>query len=197
MIKIVITAMALIAAIAISHAFAAYVAADVDGGAADEELLLYSVYKDRYDSVRSEFDIAANGFNIDFTQTFAVDHITFGKIWCVPTIDTELNRLALFFTQDDGSIVYKTDDFESNSWLDGKARQTNRKIDCISFRDLDGDGLMDIIVISQCKNDAGMYSARAYRVGDALFQNEAGFYRDHRVSDKINRFDMNKDYLAV
>ncbi len=36
-----------------------------------------------------------------------------------------------------------------------------------------------------------------YKIGDVLFQGEDGFYRDWRLSDKLNRFSMNKSVRFV
>jgi len=91
----------------------------------------------------------------------------------------------------------KTDDFISNSWFKGQTRQINRNVLSISFGDLNGDNLDDIMVICACQNDSGLYVGKTYQVADVLFQNQAGFYRDPRVSDKLNRFDMNKTDQAV
>ena len=126
-----------------------------------------------------------------------MDHAALGKLKALPAIHWEYNRLALFFVSEDGVVIAKTDDFISNSWLEGQTRQTNRDLLSISCFDLNGDGLDDIIIISACRNDFGIYADKTYPVADVLFQNQQGFYRDPRVSDKINRFDMNKTDQAV
>ena len=157
-----------------------------------DEVALYNAYRGSFDAVRFEDDISKNGFRVIESQTFDVEHGTFGHLKLIPAIYEEYSRLVLFFALQDGSIAIKTDDFMSNTWLSGQLRQTNRDVICISCVDLDGDELLDIIIISSCRNDIGVYADKTYNVGDVLFQNETGFYRDPRISDKINRFDMNK-----
>lgn len=157
-----------------------------------DETALYNAYRDSFNSVSYEGDISKNGFRIIETQKFDVEHQTFGLLTIIPAIHVEHQRMALFFALEDETIVFKTDDFMSNTWVKGEVKQTNREVICISCTDLDGDELLDIIVISSCQNDSGVYGDKPYNVGDALFQNGTGFYRDPRISDKINRFDMNK-----
>ena len=41
------------------------------------------------------------------------------------------------------------------------------------------------------------FPKEACQIGDVLFQNETGFYRDWRLSDKINRFGMNKSIRFI
>ena len=94
-------------------------------------------------------------------------------------------------------MVLKSDDFIGNNWRRGQVRQTNRSVVCISVSDLNGDGLDDIILITACKNDVGQFSGIPYQVADVYFQSESGFYRDYRISDKLNRFDMNQDYFQI
>ena len=48
------------------------------------------------------------------------------------------------------------------------------------------------MLITTCENDTGDYAGKSYKVGDVLFQRDGDFYRDWRISDKINRFSMNK-----
>ena len=75
--------------------------------------------------------------------------------------------------------------------------QPNKGIAAVSFQDLDGDGLTDIILITNCENSQGEYAEKPYKTGDVLFQRDGGFYRDWRVSDKINRFSMNKSIDCI
>ena len=126
-----------------------------------------------------------------------MEHAVLGNLKALPAIHQEYNRLALFFVTEDGAVVAKTDDFISNTWLKGQIRQTNRDLISLSCFDLNGDGLDDIIIISACRNDFGIYADKIYPVADVLFQNQQGFYRDPRISDKLNRFDMNKTDQAV
>lgn len=71
--------------------------------------------------------------------------------------------------------------------------QPNVGIAAVSFQHLNDDNLIDIVLITVCSNGEG----HTYKVGDVLFQNEKGLYRDWRLSDKLNRFSMNKSILFI
>ena len=114
-------------------------------------------------------------------------------------MDAEYDRLILLFAGADGEILYKTEQLETNSCNRGQTSQPNMGISAVSFQDLNGDGLMDIVLITSCIKEEGDYAGKLYKVGDVLFQNEegTGFYRDYRISDKINRFGMNKSIELI
>ncbi len=153
---------------------------------------LYEDYKRRFDSIKTESHIAENGFRKIEDQIFLVEMQTFGEVTFIPALDRRFNRLALFLSDEDGNIVYKTEQLETNSRNRGELYQPNKGIAAVSFQDMNGDGMIDIVLITSCMNKDPSYKRRTYNVGDVLFQNERGFYRDWRLSDKINRFSMNK-----
>ncbi|MFG6324998.1 MAG: VCBS repeat-containing protein [Lachnospiraceae bacterium] len=105
------------------------------------------------------------------------------------------NRLALFFVDGDGTILYKSDHLETNSCVIGQMQQPAQEMVSVAFQDLNGDKLTDIILITSC--DVG--DGKKYRIGDVLFQDTEGliFYRDYRISDKINRFGMNQNTDSI
>ncbi|MDE5697014.1 MAG: VCBS repeat-containing protein [Lachnospiraceae bacterium] len=113
----------------------------------------------------------------------------------LPAYDRTYNRLALFFVDEDDRIVYKTDRFETNSCVLGRMQQPAQELVSVAFQDLNGDTLTDIILITSCEVGEG----RKYRIGDVIFQDTEGliFYRDYRISDKINRFGMNQNTDSI
>ena len=154
----------------------------------------YQEYRQRLEGIEYREDIEAGGFRIVEEQVFPVTMLQYGEVSVMPALDDDYDRLALFFVSAEGRVVCKTDELEANSRNRGELKQPNRGIAAVSFQDLDRDGRMDIVLITTCVNSAGDYAGRAYKVGDVLFQNKRGdgFYRDYRISDKINRFSMNK-----
>lgn len=153
---------------------------------------LYEDYKERFDSIREESHIAENGFRKIEDQIFIVDMQNLGEVTFIPALDRRFNRLALFLSDEKGNIIYKTEQLETNSRNRGELYQPNKGIAAVSFQDMNGDGLTDIVLITSCMSSVPSYKRETYKVGDVLFQNEKGFYRDWRLSDKINRFSMNK-----
>lgn len=152
----------------------------------------YEAYYERLEGIEDYSDIDRAGFDVIDSQIFPVTLEGFEEISFVPAFDRDYNRLALFFSDINGRIVYKTDLLETNSRKRGVLKQPNKGIDAVAFQDLNGDGRQDIILITKCTVQTQGNGDETCKVGDVLFQDDEGFYRDWRVSDKINRFGMNK-----
>lgn len=171
--------------------------AKAEGG--DEVRRQYEEYAARFAAIERETDLEENGFDALERQRFPVDLDLFGEVMFLPAIERTYHRLALFFVDADGRIVYKTDQLETNYYSPGSVRQSTEALEAVSFQDVNRDARWDIVLITDCVKQSGTGAGRTYRVGDVLFQGEQGFYRDWRVSDKINRFGMNKsiDFIAA
>ena len=157
----------------------------------------YQDYQERLQGIESKRQIDENGFRIIEDQIFPMETECFGNVYLVPAMEKQYHRLALFFTEEDGTVVYKTDQLETNNWNTGKMEQPARGISAISFQDLNRDGKVDIVLITSCRNQTGVYAGKSYKIGDVLFQDEEGFYRDYRISDKINRFGMSRSAESI
>ncbi|MEY8265437.1 VCBS repeat-containing protein [Lachnospiraceae bacterium 64-25] len=157
----------------------------------------YRSYRQRFSQIEDYGEIESAGFDIIEDQIFPIETKSFGQVSFVPAMEKDYHRLALFFTDEDGSVVYKTDQLEVNNRNPGEMEQPLRELKAVSFQELNGDGRMDIILITTCVNDEGDYAGKPYKIGDVLFQSEKGFYRDYRISDKINRFSMNKSVESI
>lgn len=160
-----------------------------------ETLSQYREYQERLASAVRREEIGAAGFTVVEDQIFPIEMKGYGEVSLIPAYDDAYDRLILFFADDAGTIVYRTEELETNYRVRGQMRQPNRGIAAIVFEDLNGDGLTDIVLVTTCVNVSGDYAGKPYRVGDVLFQSRetGGFYRDYRVADKINRFGMNKN----
>lgn len=176
-----------------------------DSVAAEEEDVLaqYQEYRKRLDSIEYRTDISESGYEIVEEQVFPIEISGYGEdeVFLIPAFDEKYNRLALFWADADGKIIYKTDQLETNNRVLGQMEQPGSDIAAIGFRDLDKDGRMDIILITSCADAGGSYAGKTDKVGDVLFQSRQSvrFYRDYRISDKINRFGMNKgaDFITA
>lgn len=117
----------------------------------------------------------------------------------VTAIDKKYHRAAVFLADKDGVIVYKTNMLECNYTVKGQLTQPIVDMVSVAFADMNHDGLMDIILIAGCVNDSGNYAGKMYKVGEVLFQQKdsVSFYRDWRINDKLNRFDMNKSAKCI
>lgn len=120
-------------------------------------------------------------------------------------IETECHRAAVFLADADGNIVYKCNQLDCNYSVLGKLEQPVTDMISVAFQDVNGDDLTDIILIAGCQSEEGEYAGKSYKVGEVLFQtgdgtvsgDGLGFYRDYRINDKINRFDMNKNAKCI
>lgn len=159
-----------------------------------ETMIQYREYQKRLESVETRWDIAQQGFEVVEEHIFPIEMKGYGEVSMIPAFDRKYGRLLLFFADEDGEIVYRTDQLEANNRAAGVMQQPCRSVAAIVFRDLNRDGLQDIVLLTTCVNVSGDYAGKPYRVGDVLFQSpETGFYRDYRIADKINRFGMNKN----
>lgn len=149
----------------------------------------YLAYQERLYGIRQKNEIAENGFTVMEEQVFEIALENFGYVTFVPALDERYHRLALFFSDEDGAVVYATDQLEMNFINSGKLEQPIRGISAVSFQDVNGDGMTDVVLIASCENEA---ADKPFQVGEVLFADSEGFYRDWRISDKINRFGMNK-----
>ncbi len=168
-----------------------------EDGDSRKMLQAYEEYRQRFLQIEDQAEIEEAGFEVDEEQIFPIATESFGDVFMVPALDKNYHRLALFFADNEGKIVYQTDQVEANNCSRGKMEQPIRKLKAVSFQDLNGDGLVDIILIAVCVNESGPYAGKPYKVGDVLFQSREGFYRDYRISDKINRFSMNKSVESI
>ena len=157
----------------------------------------YAAYQEGFAAIESVEDIEENGYEIVENQSFPILLESFSQVEVIflPIMDKQYHRLAVLITDQEGKILCKTDQLETNYKYLSQLEQPTTGVAAVSFRDLDGDGLTDIVLITNCQNAAG----KDYKTGDVLFQRQGSFYRDWRISDKINRFGMNKsaDFIAA
>lgn len=169
---------------------------------AEEQDLLtaqYQQYIKRMDKVRTRGEIESNGFRIVEDQVFPIEIDGVGEGVFIPAYDGQTRRLTVFFADGNDRILFKTEQLETNYQLRGQLRQPNERLAAVSFQDMDGDGRTDVLLITTCYHETGEYAGRSYKVGDVLFQKDGTFYRDYRISEKINRYGMNKSiqFLAA
>ena len=79
----------------------------------------------------------------------------------IPAFDRTYHRLALFLADADGTILYRTDQLETNNSIRGQMKQPKQEIASVAFQDLNGDLRTDIILITVCEGADG----RRYKVG--------------------------------
>ena len=160
----------------------------------------YEAYQEGFDGIESLEDVEDAGYEVIESQKFPVVLESFGEeeVFFVPILHGEYHRLGVLIVDSQGRVLYKTNQLEVNYRQLERLEQPVKGLAAVSFQDLNHDGLTDIVLIANCENDTGDYAGKNYKVGDVLFQRDGEFYRDWRISDKINRFSMNKsaDFIA-
>ena len=126
------------------------------------------------------------GFEPIEDQSFLVDLDSWGKVKFVSGKLTAGSHIpAVFYlTDDDGAIFY-----EFNT-----AFPYNVNVEAVSFKDLNNDGLKDIIIIvsEQYEGSSGL------PIANVCFQQEDGsFMTDYELCQKINDSGNNKDIKTV
>lgn len=161
----------------------------------------YKLYQEQFAALETVEDIEENGYERIEDQSFPILLESFGEeeVIFLPVMHREYHRMAALITDSEGKVLYKTDQLETNYKYLEKLEQPTKSLTAVSFQDLNHDGLTDIVLITSCENATGEHAGEPYKVGDVLFQRDGGFYRDWRISDKINRFSMNKsaDFIAA
>lgn len=159
----------------------------------------YEDYEARFAAIETVEGVEEQGFDIIEEQIFPIILESFGEeeFTFVPAMEPKYSRLAIFIADADGEIVYKCNQLATNQLYRGSMEQPTQSIAAVSFQDVNRDALTDIILITKCVNDEGEYAGKPYKIGDVLFQRNGGFYRDYRISDKINRFSMNKSANSI
>lgn len=166
----------------------------------EQELLAaYEEYEDRFANISKVEEIAGKGFSIIEDQIFPVVLESFSEeeLTFIPAMEREYKRLVLFIANKEGEILYKTNQLATNQLYRGSMEQPTKDIAAVSFQDVNRDGFTDIILITSCVNESGDYAGKTYKTGDVLFQRKGSFYRDYRISEKINRFSMNKSANCI
>ena len=172
-------------------------------GAADTDntdiLAEYQEYEKKFAAIDTVDKIKENGYEIDESQMFPVVLESFGEeeVTFLSARETTYHRMAVFVADSEGNILYKTNQLSANYLYRGLLYQPNEGLLSVAFQDVNEDGLTDIILIYKCLNDRGDYTQENYKVGDVLFQSRGSFYRDWRISDKINRFGMNRSATCI
>ena len=163
----------------------------------------YEKYIARLESVAYRQEISEKGFEIVESQIFPFEPkmglVTesdaepeqeyLSGMSLIPAFDRTYHRLALFLADVDGRILYRTDQLETNNQILGQMTQPEQEIASIAFQDLNGDMQTDIILITYCD--------KKYKVFQSADKNTLNFYRDYRISEKLNRFGMNKNTKAI
>ena len=169
------------------------------GEETDELVRLYEKYEADFAAIEHVDDIEEYGYTVIEEESHPVQLESFGEeeVRFLPILHDTYHRMAVIIADSSGNVLFKTNQLETNYKWPGQLEQPVVSLISVSFKDMNSDGLRDITLITGCRNKTGEYAEKTYKVGDVLFQKDGSFYRDWRISDKINRFSMNKSIDVI
>ena len=129
-------------------------------------------------------DRAPTGERID-SQSFKANFKHFKKVMFASYNDYEVGPAKVhFYLMRDSQIVYAFPDFPiaSTSW-------SFEGVKAISFKDLNADGLKDIIIITEYVTGIGPTGMVPFRVKGVYFQDKGKFSSNKKVNVLLNRED--------
>ncbi len=114
-------------------------------------------------------------------QSFTVDFAGYGRVTFATYHDLDNSPPNVhFYLLRDGKVIHELPDFYGNQlWAFDE-------VDAVAFRDVNGDGLKDILIIAEYITGAGPGGAEPFRVIDVFFRGESGFYREEAISELLN-----------
>lgn len=138
----------------------------------------YKMIKNNTEVKRTLQDLIDGGLQIIDSQTFNTKLDNYGYVKFISGVKREnASEIFTFYIADnDNNILYKLPPFSGND--SGFADQVN----CIAFRDFNGDGNKDILIICNYKNFEGKYVKHA----GIYMQSGNKFIEDEELTKTIN-----------
>lgn len=121
-----------------------------------------------------------NGFEIIPDQSFWTKLEGFGRVKFISgyTMDMGTPILNFYLVDSNENIIYKLSNFYGNMWIFDE-------IKAISFRDVNKDGLKDIIVIADYILGHGENAATPFPVAGIYFQKDKNFIDFAKLDESI------------
>lgn len=123
---------------------------------------------------------ASGGFEIIEDQTFEVELENWGKVRFVSgsyKVD-EIPKLSLYLVDSNENIAYALPGFTGNMWA-------FYKLKAVAFKDVNRDGLKDIIIIADCILGHGENAANPFLVSSIYFQKGKEFVTIPELDNEI------------
>ncbi len=108
-----------VAVLCVSMGMAVAAKEETAQGNTDRQVLeAYEEYQERLNGIERRAEIAGSGFSVIEDQIFPLETACYGEILLVPAMEERYRRLVLFFTKEDGAVVYRTDQLETSQQLE-------------------------------------------------------------------------------
>ncbi|WP_052410389.1 hypothetical protein [Paenibacillus durus] len=133
-------------------------------------------------------DLKKEGLEVLEDQSFWIELENWGKVkfLSVESAMGSLYKLKFFLVDASGKILYEFPDFYGNQW------NTLFEMKAVSFKDVNKDGLKDIIIIAEFMTGVGPDGAEPFNVGDVYFQTKTGFVNNPELDEAIHDLKKNK-----
>jgi hypothetical protein len=126
--------------------------------------------------------LAENGLRVFENQSFSTEFENFGKVRFV-TGGVEGDNpfeLRVYLTDDNGNVIYTFPDFYGNNW------SMLTEVSAVAFKDVNRDGLKDIIIIAYYMTGVGEKGAEEFPVAGIYFQSDKEFIDISEIDEQIN-----------
>lgn len=135
-------------------------------------------------------DFKKKGFETIEDQSFWVEFKNWGNIRFVSIFYRDVRRKFKFCLVDEnGLILYLSPDFIDGWWFN--------EIRAISFKDVNKDGLKDIIIIADYLTGVGSTGAIPFPICGVYFQHENEFINITALDEQINNAKKNESISMV
>lgn len=126
--------------------------------------------------------LVENGLRVFEDQSFSTEFENFGKVRFVSGGVEGENpfELRLYLTDNNGDVIYSFPDFYGNRW------SMLTEVSAVAFKDVNKDGLKDIIIIAYYMTGVGETGAQEFPVAGIYFQSEKEFINISDIDEKIN-----------
>lgn len=138
-------------------------------------------------------ELKSEGAKIIDKQSFPVKLENFGNVKFVAVSKpvNDYNKAYFYLADSNGNILYTFPDFYGNKW------SMLSSIDAVSFTDVNGDGLKDIVIVSKYVTGAGSDGSTPFNVSGVYFQKGKEFTSNSSLDEKLNDADKNTDVKTV
>jgi len=170
------------------------IATGCSGGEASEDPSLPNINREESNSNSINLKLMVDsGFRIDKDQSFDIDLENWGDVRFIPGA-TEINgrfKLRAYLLDVDGNIVYEFPEYYGNEISQLES------ITAVSFVDVDGDGLKDIVIISEYTTGVGESRVIPFPVAGIYYQRGTEFITIPEIDEKIYFEVKNVDVATV
>lgn len=149
-----------------------------------------SITNDKEDNLNF---LMENGLGVFEDQSFLTEFESFGKVSFVSGGVEGDNpfELRLYLTDNNENVIYSFPSFYGNKW------SVLTELSAVAFKDVNKDGLKDIIIIAYYMTGVGKHGAEEFPVVGVYFQREKEFIDISEIDEQINAEGKNENIDEV